>query len=131
MIKVQAHRSAAGCSTLGIVAGLASVLVSFADAQTTPEGQLEEVVVTAQKRTESVQDVPIAISAFSGQDLARLGVTNSRDLAAVVPNMIWIATEGTNVSNVYIRGVGDFSFQVNQVGAIGLYMDEVSLNSPI
>ncbi len=100
-------------------------------AQTESSGELQEIVVTAQKRSESLQDVPLAVSALSGAELAQLSLTNSRDISTLVPNMRWIATSGTNVSNVYIRGVGDFNFHSNQVGTVGLYRDEVSLNSPI
>lgn len=100
-------------------------------AQTDASGALEDVIVTAQKRSQSVQDIPISISAVNAEEIARLGIKTPKDLESAVPNMRWVATDGTNVSNVFIRGVGDISFHVNQVGAVGLYMDEVSLNSPI
>ena len=113
-------------SLILLMAGL-----SAAGAATADTGELEEVIVTAQKRAESAQDIPIAISAISSDELQRLGMTGAKDLSSVVPNMNWMASESTNVSNVYIRGVGDFSFHANQVGAVGLYSDEVSLNSPL
>jgi iron complex outermembrane recepter protein len=99
-----------------------------ADEPSAVTGELEELIVTAQKRTESVQSIPIAISAVSAGDLAALGVTEPRGLEGIVPNMRWIASNAT--SNIFIRGVGDITFHLNQVGAVGLYMDEVSLNAP-
>jgi len=104
---------------------------TLAYAQVAANGELAEVVVTAQKRVESAQDIPIAISALSQDELTQLGMTSAKDIVAAVPNMTWMGSDGTNVSNVYIRGVGDFSFHSNQVGAVGLYADEVSLNSPL
>ncbi|MBS0612518.1 MAG: TonB-dependent receptor [Proteobacteria bacterium] len=122
---------------LGAFFGFCTAAAGLACAQNAPTESAEpttglaEIIVTAQKRAESVQDVPIAITAISGADLAKLGIVESRSIEAAVPNMRWIANQGTNVSNVFIRGVGDISFHLNQVGAVGLYMDEISLNSPI
>ena len=113
------------CLLMLLATGVAGAVVAA------ESGELEEVIVTAQKRVESAQDIPIAISAISSDEMQRLGMTGAKDLSSVVPNMNWMATESTNVSNVYIRGVGDFSFHSNQVGAVGLYSDEVSLNSPL
>jgi iron complex outermembrane receptor protein len=92
---------------------------------------IEELVVSAQKRVESVQDVPISMTVFSGETLKEFGVTTPRDLTAFTPNMNWIGNEGSNVNNVFLRGVGDFSFHANQVGAVGIVVDEVSLNTPL
>lgn len=99
-----------------------------ADEPASTAGTLDEVIVTAQKRAESVQTIPIAISALTAGDLAEQGVTEPRALEAIVPNMRWIAANAA--SNIFIRGVGDITFHLNQVGAVGLYMDEVSLNAP-
>lgn len=122
---------------LGAFFGICTAAAGLACAQNSPTEAAEpvaglaEIIVTAQKRAESVQDVPIAITAISADDLARQGLVESRNIESAVPNMRWIANQGSNVSNVFIRGVGDVSFHLNQVGAVGLYMDEVSLNSPI
>ena len=112
-------------------ATLAFAVCTIAVAQTTTEGALEEILVTAQKRAESLQDVPIAVSAATGSDLAALRINTSKDIEVLVPNMRWVGNDGEAVNNVFIRGVGDDSFQLNQVGGVGLYMDEVSLNSPV
>lgn len=109
---------------IGIAGGLLLPKLLLADTA------LEEVVVTAQKRSESVQDIPISVTALSGDAMKTMGMTSAKDLANAVPNMNWIASEGTNVSNIYIRGVGDASFHLNQVGAVGIYIDEVSQNAP-
>lgn len=108
------------------------VLGGAAHAQELPaRTNLEEILVTAQKRPQSLQDIPIAISAISGRELAELGLTISRELESVVPNMRWVGTDGTAVSEIFIRGVGDDSFHLNQVGGVGMNVDEVGLNSPI
>jgi iron complex outermembrane receptor protein len=67
---------------------------------------MEEIVVTAQKRVESVQDVPLSVAAFSGETLARAGVNTVLDLQRLVPNMN--ITRGGQTANVRltIRGIG-------------------------
>lgn len=65
---------------------------------------LEEVVVTAQKREESLQDVPLSVEAVSGAKLAEAGILRMDDLKAYVPNLQ--VTETGIANNIYIRGIG-------------------------
>ncbi len=89
---------------------------------------LEEVVVTAQKREERLQDVPIAISAFSGDQINALGFSNALDVAAQTPNFKIGGLAGSNASVapwLNIRGIQftDTSFVNDQ--SVALYVDEV------
>ncbi len=88
---------------------------------------LEEVVVTAQRRTESLMDVPISIAAMSGEKLNEAGITRMADLVAYVPNLTM--TEAAIGSNIYIRGVGS---QVNQgfEQSVGTYVDGIYYGRP-
>ena len=90
---------------------------------------IEEVVVTAQKRAESLQEVPIAISAFSGDKLNEYAVNSAEDVMALVPNAGTISQGGSKY-NYFLRGVGTNDFHLNVVGAVGVYLDDVALNSP-
>src|SRR5690606_13103233 len=63
---------------------------------------LEEIVVTAQRRAESIQDVPVAVSAFNANDMAVRRMDDGRDLQLAVPNLNF-----TGGNNFQIRGVGD------------------------
>ena len=94
-----------------------------------PASGLEEVVVTAQRRLQSAQDVPIAITAFSADALANLGVKSSDQLATFTPNLTWVPSGAVGAS-VGIRGVVDTNLTTNQVGSVAIVVDEVSLNSP-
>ena len=88
---------------------------------------LEEVVVTARRREESLQDVPISISAFSAEQVEQRGITNLIDLDSAVPNLSLGGgdnTSGSNTVGVTIRGVGDGS-RINLDGAVGFYIDDV------
>ena len=81
---------------------------SVASAQGTPgpsNGGLEEIVVTAQRRAESAQDVPIAVAAFSGDDMVKLGLATSADLGSVIPGLS-VNPSGAR-SPIFLRGVGN------------------------
>ena len=106
------------------VLSLGVVAAGLAQAQ-----MLEEVVVTAQKRSESLQDVPIAMSAFTDDQLDRLGVQSAEQVLALVPNAGTVPQGGAK-QNLFIRGVGTADFHLNVVGAVGAFLDDVSLNSP-
>lgn len=68
-------------------------------------GGLADIIVTAQRRAESAQDVPIAVAAFSGDQLAKSGVVSSADLATVIPGLT-INPTGAR-SPIFLRGVGN------------------------
>ena len=85
---------------------------------------VEEVLVTAQKREENLQDVPIAITALSGDQLRALGVTNPYDLSTVVPGLQ--QTEAVGFSVAYLRGVGTDAFLMADP-SVALYIDDVYL----
>lgn len=96
---------------------------------TAAQAQLEEIVVTAQKRSESLQDVPIAMQAVTGDQLERYNADSAEDILNLFPNL------NTNVSNEVnkgftIRGVGTNNFHGNVNRAVGTYQDEVSLSTP-
>ncbi len=70
--------------------------------------QLEEVIVTAQRRAESVQDIPVAVSAISGDQLSQFQITETLDVAKMVPNMIANNNTGTGSANNYsMRGLSN------------------------
>jgi iron complex outermembrane recepter protein len=86
--------------------------------------QLEEVVVTAQKRTESMQDVPVAVSAIGGDSIEQLGWDRPNDIAAQVPNMQVSAPLGDVQPLFAIRGVSMVDYTPSQSSPVGVYIDE-------
>lgn len=104
------------------------VLVLFISSNVA-SSMMEEVVVTAQKRSESLQDVPIAVNALTGDNLDDMGVLGSDDLTKIFPNLSMKATTSIN-SGFSIRGVGTNNFHITAQQAVGTYADEVSLASP-
>ena len=107
---------------LAVAIAVAATLPAQSQAQ-----RLEEVLVTAQKRVENMQDVPISIAAVSGEKLEDAGITRTSDLQAYIPNLTM--TEAAIGSNVFIRGVGS---QVNQgfEQSVATYVDGIYYGRP-
>lgn len=92
---------------------------------------VSEIVVTAQRREQNLQDVPVAVTAFSGETIAELGITSSADIAEIVPNVeIGLPAGDGNQPLIYIRGVGLSDTNSNNAGPNGVYVDEVYVSSP-
>jgi outer membrane receptor protein involved in Fe transport len=111
-------------------AGLAFLPLSMAIAQLVPQGaanttQLEEVVVTAEKRSESLSKIPLSVSAISSDDLRKESIADFADLSRVVPNVSFSTQAGPGLATIEIRGIS------SQAGtaAIGVYMDDTSLTT--
>ena len=85
---------------------VATSATSNNQAETSGEG-LADIIVTAQRRSESAQNVPIAVTAFSGDQMAKVGLASSADLASVLPG-VTIAPTGSR-SPIFLRGVGNNS----------------------
>jgi iron complex outermembrane receptor protein len=108
-----------------------------ARAQTSPAAErtaadsLTEIVVTARRRTENLQDVPVAVTAISADTIQTQNVTNLEDLNSFVPNMKISADRATSSTiNVYIRGVGQSDPLWGFDPGVGVYIDDVYLARP-
>jgi iron complex outermembrane receptor protein len=91
---------------------------------------LEEIVVTAQRRSETLQNVPISASAFDTKALSRLGVTDLPNLSSVVPNLTLTGPWGYSSPQASIRGVGVSVFTQTTEGAVAIYVDDVYRSNP-
>ena len=96
---------------------------------------IDEVVVTATKRAESLQDVPIAVTALTGQALEELGITNFADYVMQLPG-VTAGGSGPGQNTIYIRGVASTTPNLTTAGVAGLapnvafYLDEQPLAQP-
>jgi iron complex outermembrane receptor protein len=90
------------------------------------QGTLTEIVVTAQKRTENLQNVPIAISTVSGSQLAGVGASSITAIADMTPGLQMTTAQGSLAP--HIRGVG--SEIPNVENSVSLYLDGVYVASP-
>jgi iron complex outermembrane recepter protein len=116
-----------------ILASSVSALPVLAQQTTKPaanaERGLEDIVVTAQRRSESVQDVPIAISAFSPAELERRNITEALDLVQYVPNLIGHNNTGLGTANTYyLRGLGNTETIATFDPPVGSYIDDIYIS---
>ena len=87
---------------------------------------LEEVTVTAQRRTERLQDVPVAVTALSSSELLDRGVRQAGDIVDAVPNLLLNSPYGPEAQPTFtLRGVTTQDFSENQSSPIAMYVDEV------
>jgi iron complex outermembrane receptor protein len=114
-------------SLLALAAGTAGV--AAAQEQDEEVIGLEEIVVTAQRRAESVQDVPIAISAFTAGELETRNITETLDLVQYVPNVFGSNNTGLGSANAYyIRGIGNTESIATFDPPVGSYIDDVYIS---
>lgn len=92
--------------------------------------QLEEVIVTAQKRAENVQDVPIAITNISAQSISEAGINDIADLTSVAPSLNFTQGSSGRNSSLRIRGLGTDSFNVGIEPSVSIVVDGVVQSRP-
>lgn len=90
-------------------------------------GQLEEVMVTAQKREQNLQDVPISISVLTAEDLDQQYITETVSLAQAVPSLNFQAGFAPSSTNFNIRGVASYTFEGGIQPSVAMVVDGVSL----
>lgn len=118
------------CGAPLLVSGL-----STANAQSAPDAAdvqaaegLQEIVVTAQRRAEDIQRSSLAITALSGEAVARAGLTQIQDLSSLVPG-VNISLEGAQ-TQIYVRGVGTFAANPLADAAVAVNVDQINLARP-
>jgi iron complex outermembrane receptor protein len=119
----QAVPSRAISLILGITAAFAGAEAWAADASSAPA--LEEIIVTAQKRSENLQDVPISVVAISAQQIKDAGITDIRNLAILTPGLT-VTSEGNEaITTARIRGIGTVGDNPGLESSVGVNIDGV------
>lgn len=91
--------------------------------------EIEEITVTAQKRAQNLQDVPLSVTAFSGDHIQELGFSDMHELAANVPGLTWEGTAKSKPS-LFLRGVGNSDFETGSRSPVAFYLDNVYQGAP-
>jgi len=127
------HKNSTSRLALGsaIALGLSGLFAMPASAQT--EGVLEEIIVTAQKREQSLEDVPASVSTISGDSVNDyLGsAENIRALAGRVPSLQIESSNGRTQPRFYIRGLGNIDFDNNANQPVAMVFDDVALENNV
>lgn len=101
-----------------------------------PESEtIEDIIVTAQKRQESMQATPIAISAFTGDSIAKKGLGDIQQVSRLAPNVSFDFTSpisgASNAASVFIRGIGQQDFALTTDPGVGTYVDGVYVSRSV
>jgi iron complex outermembrane recepter protein len=112
---------------------MAAIGLETAVAQPAPGSPFEEIVVTAQRREQSIYDVPVAISAFSPETIERQGITDLVDIGKFVPNLnvTGFSAGHTSSANPFIRGIGLQDHLITTEPGVGVYVDGIYLGRQV
>jgi iron complex outermembrane receptor protein len=120
----------AGCAGLATLAAPAAAQDTDVAAEAT-EAEDGVIIVTARRREERLIDVPLSVTALSGEALAQQGIQDLTQIGQQVPNITLEVSRGTNTTlTAFIRGVGQQDPVAGFEAGVGLYVDDVYLNRP-
>ncbi|WP_157217395.1 TonB-dependent receptor [Flavisphingomonas formosensis] len=122
---------AATALTALAVALLAAGEAQAADAAAADQSGVGDIIVTAQRRQQSVQDVSIAISVIDGSKLAQRGVGNVNQLQYQTPSLEIVPAFGGGQPQFRLRGVGFEDYATNNTPTVGVYVDDVAYPVPV
>ena len=123
------------CAISAMLSGYSGASHAAAAADTEAAGGIEEIVVTAQRRNESIQDVPVTIQAITGEQLGQLNVTTFDDVLKYLPNVTF-SSNGPGQGNIYMRGLSagfagnQSSAAINPFPNVATYLDDQSMAFP-
>jgi iron complex outermembrane recepter protein len=133
-----APRAFAMASTSAIALTLFAAAPAFAQttpatAETAPQSRLETVIVTARKREESSQDVPVSLSTVRGDAITTLtsGGADMNAFSGRVPSLVVESSFGRTFPRFYLRGLGNSDFDLNASQPVSLIYDEVVFENPV
>ena len=116
---------------LGTIALMPATALAQEESAEESNNTLEEVIVTATRREESLMEVPIAVTALSGEELANFGLLDLTSIQMMSPNTTLKVSRGTNTTlTAFIRGVGQQDPVPGFESGVGIYLDDVYLNRP-
>ena len=131
MSRFQRHLRAFSLATVALSALTAAPVLAQDSTPAAESGDEGDIVVTARRREESLLDVPIAVSAFSGEALEQRGALDITDIGNLTPNTTLETSRGSNSTlSAFIRGIGQQDPVSGFEPGVGIYLDDVYLNRP-
>ena len=121
----------AGCAAIAAFAAPAYAQDAAAEPAGDSKADDGQIIVTARRREERLIDVPLSVTALSGESLTQQGIQDLTQIAQQVPNLTLEVSRGTNTTlTAFIRGVGQQDPVAGFEAGVGLYIDDVYLNRP-
>lgn len=112
-----------------IIGFSSSIVLPFA-VMAEQQVKIEHIEVTAQKRVQSMQEVPVSITAITAEELSRYHLQSADEVVTLSANANATTAAGGMI-NYYIRGVGMDDFNLSSVSAVGVYIDDIALTNPM
>ena len=117
-------------AVLAIATAALQVGAADADAPSNSSHAIQETIVTARRQAENIQDVPLSVTAFSDEDIARVAPRTLRDFDGLSPNVrIGMNTAGPSAAAIFIRGIGYADIEKTQSPAVSMIVDGVQQGS--
>lgn len=114
---------------LTLLVSLALLRAPASAQEATAQVVIEEILVTAQRRTERLQDVPMTVNVVSATDLEKSGVARTADALSLVPGLTFETFGTTNQSNIFLRGVGTSLTDGGVETSVAMYVDDVYIGA--
>lgn len=130
MASICAHQKRTVISLMTLAVVLTSTPVLAQDAAEQPEAMVGDIIVTANKREESLNRVGLTVTALSGDDLAQRRITSLQDVAAAVPGLAF-APSANNTPILTLRGIGFNESSLGVYPAVSVYVDQAPLPFPV
>jgi iron complex outermembrane receptor protein len=130
---IKLQRSLCRASALALAVAALSAGAAAAQQAETPAGELDAVIVTAQRVAQDIQDVPMSITAVSGEklDVIRSSGGDIRVLSSRIPSVILESSFGRTFPRPYIRGLGNTDFDLNASQPVSFVYDDVVMENPV
>ena len=93
--------------------------------------EIGEIIVTARKREENLRAVPQAVTVLTHEDLQRYGTKTSPEIAHQTPNLMWHSILGFSTPHIFLRGIGNATFNANQASPVGIHVDGIYQGSSV
>jgi len=122
------RRAAAAALSAGVGLAASPALAEAGSAPQDPS-EVTEVIVTATRRAEALKDVPLAITALSGEQVERQRVQNFVDIPSIVPGATFVSTKGQSTANVLIRGQAQTNDSPHLSLPVAIFMDDIYFGS--
>jgi outer membrane receptor protein involved in Fe transport len=117
----------ASACAVGLFSSLPRAALGAETGSLDPTTALEEITVTAQRRTEKLQDVPLSVTAFTQKDLAEIGIVGYEGLARETPGIV-LNQQSANFNNFTARGIATNSYGANLQSTVAIYIDELPIS---
>ena len=135
MRTLQSRSALSFTAALAFIFMAAGINTSWAQDDDTDEASgelmLEEVIVTASRREQGLQEVPIAVTAFTSDDLLKIGALSMQDVARHTPGLYFEKNDTLKSSRTVIRGISSGQGTAGADPSVAYYIDEVYLGGPV